>query len=170
MEKKKIKASTSTTKKTEVKKEAAKKEKEVKETKTTKKVASKTTKAASDVKEEKRAKETSKKETKTSEQKEKTVETSTVRKDRGEKRGFATARFNRGFPNKFGKRKRFCKLCAKGVNHVDYKDVDLLYKYLTNNLKITSAKITSSCRKHQTMIAAAIKRARLVALIPYIKD
>lgn len=100
----------------------------------------------------------------------KSKEKSELKKDfnSGEKSNFA--KYNRGYPNKFGRRKRFCKLCAKGVEHVDYKDVDLLYKYLTPNLKIASRKVTSSCSKHQTRVSNAIKRARIVALIPFIKD
>lgn len=74
--------------------------------------------------------------------------------------------YNKGFPNKFGRRKRFCKLCAKGIEHIDYKDVDLLYKHLTYNLKIASRRITSACAKHQRRVANAIKRAKVMALIP----
>lgn len=74
-------------------------------------------------------------------------------------------------PNKFyRKRIKFCKLCAKGIEHVDYKDVDLLSKHLSYNLKIMSRKSTNTCTSHQRRISNAIKRARLVALIPYIKD
>lgn len=80
------------------------------------------------------------------------------------------AKYNRGYPNKQGRRKKFCKLCAKGQEHVDYKDVELLYKYLTPNLKIASRKITFACSKHQTRVSNAIKRARIVALIPFVRD
>ncbi len=70
----------------------------------------------------------------------------------------------------FKKRIKFCKLCAKGIEHVDYKDVELLSKHLSYNLKILSKKSTNTCTSHQRRISNAIKRARLVALIPYIKD
>ena len=70
----------------------------------------------------------------------------------------------------FVRRKKFCKLCAKGVEHVDYKDIELLEKYLNHNMKIASRKITSACCSHQRRIANAIKRARIVALIHCIKD
>ncbi|MCF0217733.1 MAG: 30S ribosomal protein S18 [Malacoplasma sp.] len=53
------------------------------------------------------------------------------------------------------------------MEHVDYKDVDLLKKYLTYNYKIASRKVTSSCLKHQIRVSNAIKRARIVALIPF---
>ena len=72
--------------------------------------------------------------------------------------------------SRFVKRKKFCKLCAKGIFHVDYKDVELISKYLTHNLKIAPRKQTGACAMHQRRVANAIKRARIVALIPYIKD
>lgn len=158
MENKKVKTSTSST----TKKASAKKE--VKETKTKKEVKETKTAKTVDSKDEKKAR------TSTETKNDKMNDVISNNKDKAETKGFVTARFNRGFPNKFGKRKKFCKLCAKGINHVDYKNVELLYKHLTSNLKIASAKITFTCRKHQTMVSSAIKRARLVALIPYIKD
>lgn len=73
--------------------------------------------------------------------------------------------------NKFYfRRKKFCKLCAKGIEHVDYKDIDLLSKYLNHNMKISSRKQTSACASHQRRISNAIKRARIVALIHCVKD
>lgn len=73
--------------------------------------------------------------------------------------------------NKFyTRRKKFCKLCAKGIEHVDYKDIELLSKYLNHNMKISSRKQTSACASHQRRISNAIKRARIVALIHCVKD
>lgn len=72
--------------------------------------------------------------------------------------------------NKYYRRKKFCMLCAKGIEHVDYKDVELLEKYLNQSLKIASRKITAACSTHQRRVSNAIKRARIVALIPFIKD
>lgn len=73
--------------------------------------------------------------------------------------------------NKFyARRKKFCKLCAKGIEHVDYKDIELLSKYLNHNMKISSRKQTSACASHQRRISNAIKRARIVALIHCVKD
>lgn len=71
--------------------------------------------------------------------------------------------------HKHFKRKKFCHLCEVD-GRVDYKDVELVSKYLTHNLKIASRKMTGACAKHQRRISNAIKRARIVALIPYIKD
>ncbi|MEF9984855.1 MAG: 30S ribosomal protein S18 [Malacoplasma sp.] len=72
--------------------------------------------------------------------------------------------------NKYYKRKKFCKLCAKGIEHIDYKDVDTLNKYLNFSLKISSRKLTGACSSHQRKISNAIKRARIVALIPFVKE
>ncbi len=67
-------------------------------------------------------------------------------------------------------RKKPCVLCQQGVNYVDYKDVELLSKYISYNGKILPRRITGCCAKHQRMIANAIKRARIVALLPFIKE
>jgi small subunit ribosomal protein S18 len=67
-------------------------------------------------------------------------------------------------------KKRYCKLCAKGIYYVDYKNVELLQKYLTPNCKIVPRRISGLCQKHQRMIANSIKRARIVALLPFIKE
>lgn len=72
--------------------------------------------------------------------------------------------------NKYYRRRKFCNFCAKGIEHVDYKDVKTLEKYLNQSLKIASRKITGACSTHQRRVSNAIKRARIVALIPFIKD
>lgn len=74
--------------------------------------------------------------------------------------------YNKNFGGK--RRKKFCKFCAKGIEHVDYKDVETLRKYLNHHLKIMSARLTGTCSKHQKRVSNAIKRARIVALIPFI--
>ena len=66
-------------------------------------------------------------------------------------------------------KKRPCVLCAKGINFVDYKDVELLQRYLTPSCKIVPRRVSGLCQKHQRMIANAIKRARIVALLPFVK-
>ncbi len=80
-------------------------------------------------------------------------------------------KYNR--PNKqykFQKRKRFCKFCAKGIEIVDYKDVDTLRKYINFNNKIMPKKQSGCCTKHQRRVSNAIKRARIVALLPFIDE
>lgn len=75
-------------------------------------------------------------------------------------------------PRKNKKRmiKKNCRLCAKGVLYVDYKDVELLQHYLTPSCKIVPRRVSGLCQKHQRMIANAIKRARIVALLPFVKE
>ncbi len=72
--------------------------------------------------------------------------------------------------NKFYKRKKFCKFCAQGIEHVDYKDVDTLSHYVNFNKKIIPAKQSANCTSHQRRVSIAIKRARIVGLMPYIAE
>lgn len=65
------------------------------------------------------------------------------------------------------KRTKTDPLVANKVEHVDYKDVNLLRKFLTETGKILPARITGCSRKNQRMITRAIKRARAIGLLPY---
>ncbi|WP_277601166.1 30S ribosomal protein S18 [Thermotoga sp. Ku-13t] len=62
-----------------------------------------------------------------------------------------------------------CKLCEMGIEYVDYKDIRLLSDYLNEKAKIIPKRVTGNCAKHQRLIKVAIKRARHMALLPYIK-
>lgn len=64
-------------------------------------------------------------------------------------------------------RKKFCRLCRDKAKSVDYKDIKLLEKFITERGKIISSRITGNCAKHQRKISEAIKRARFIALLPY---
>ncbi len=64
-------------------------------------------------------------------------------------------------------RPKKCQLCKEGVENVDYKDVELLKKYTTDRGKIKSRRVTGACTQHQRDIAQAVKRARVMALLPY---
>jgi len=66
-------------------------------------------------------------------------------------------------------RKKICRLCREGITHIDYKDVKRLEKFMTDRGKIVSRRSSGNCALHQRMIARAIKRARFLALLPYIK-
>lgn len=68
---------------------------------------------------------------------------------------------------RFFKRKR-CKFCADKVSSIDYKDFDRLRKHLTERGKIIPRRITGNCAKHQRQLTVAIKRARYMALLPYV--
>jgi len=68
------------------------------------------------------------------------------------------------------KRKKVCQFCADKTETIDYKDVDKLRKYVTDRGKILPKRITGTCAMHQRQVTKAIKRARIVALLPYTAD
>jgi len=69
----------------------------------------------------------------------------------------------------FFTRKKVCKFCGQKLK-VDYKDVDSFRRYITERGKILPRRITGTCAKHQRAIALAIKRARIIALLPFVAD
>lgn len=72
---------------------------------------------------------------------------------------------------KVRQKKKFCIFCKNKNQKIDYKDVELLKKnFLAPSGKIASRRATGTCAKHQREIATAIKRARYMALLPYIQD
>ena len=77
-------------------------------------------------------------------------------------------RDRRGGPGS-GRRKP-CQFCRDKVDQVDYKDVASLRKFISEKGKIRSRRITGSCRRHQVQIARAVKRARELALLPYVNE
>jgi small subunit ribosomal protein S18 len=64
-------------------------------------------------------------------------------------------------------RKRNCYFCREKIDEVDYKNVNQLRRYVSEKGKIRSRRITGACRRHQRQVAAAVKRAREMALLPY---
>lgn len=68
------------------------------------------------------------------------------------------------------RRKKICQFCADKNKAIDYKDVELLKKYVTERGKILPKRITGTCANHQRDVTMAIKRARIVALLPYEAD
>ncbi|MFA5450883.1 MAG: 30S ribosomal protein S18 [Dehalococcoidales bacterium] len=69
--------------------------------------------------------------------------------------------------NKFVARRKVCTFCANKSTLIDYKDISLLGRYLTDRAKILPRRRTGNCARHQRALAAAIKRARYLALLPY---
>ncbi len=69
--------------------------------------------------------------------------------------------------SKFFRRRKFCKFTAEGITEIDYKDLNILRQYLTENGKIVPSRITGTKAKYQRQLQNAIKRARFLALIPY---
>jgi len=66
-------------------------------------------------------------------------------------------------------RKKYCRFCAEKIDFIDYKNAKLLRGYMTERGKILSRKLTGTCSKHQRQLTKAIKRARAIALLPYIE-
>lgn len=60
-----------------------------------------------------------------------------------------------------------CYFCVNNVKDIDYKETDLLRKFVNSYFKIFPKKRTGTCAKHQRMLATAVKRARVMALIPF---
>ena len=67
-------------------------------------------------------------------------------------------------------RRRNCYFCKEKVDEIDYKNVHQLRRYISEKGKIRSRRITGACRRHQVQIATAVKRAREMALLPYVGD
>ncbi|MDO4879563.1 MAG: 30S ribosomal protein S18 [Neisseria sp.] len=65
------------------------------------------------------------------------------------------------------KRRKFCRFTAEKIQEVDYKQVDLLKDFITENGKIIPARITGTKAHYQRQLATAVKRARFLALLPY---
>ncbi|HGO7800640.1 TPA: 30S ribosomal protein S18 [Neisseria meningitidis] len=66
------------------------------------------------------------------------------------------------------KRRKFCRFTAEKIQEVDYKQVDLLKDFISENGKIIPARITGTKAFYQRQLAVAVKRARFLALLPYI--
>ena len=70
----------------------------------------------------------------------------------------------------FFRRRRVCKFCAEKIDYINYKDVRLLAPFLPERGKIQPRRISGTCALHQRKLQVAIKRARQLALIPYVTD
>jgi len=66
-------------------------------------------------------------------------------------------------------RRKFCRFCADKIPFIDYKDIKTMRSYITERGKILSRKMTGTCALHQRELTTAIKRARTVALIPFME-
>jgi small subunit ribosomal protein S18 len=68
------------------------------------------------------------------------------------------------------RRRKVCKFCTDKIDHIDYKDVKMLQPFIPERAKIIPRRISGVCAKHQRTLQTAIKRARLLALLPYVTD
>lgn len=66
------------------------------------------------------------------------------------------------------RRRKVCKFCADTNLVIDYKEVKILKHFITERGKIVPRRISGTCAKHQRLLAGAIKRARNIALLPYV--
>lgn len=67
-------------------------------------------------------------------------------------------------------RRKVCAFCVDKVENIDYKEVDKLKKYTSERGKILPRRTTGTCSKHQRLLTRAIKRARYLALLPYVNN
>jgi small subunit ribosomal protein S18 len=78
-------------------------------------------------------------------------------------------REKKGKAGAFGQaRRRYCYFCKEKIEEVDYKNHSTLRRFVSDKGKIRSRRITGACRRHQRQVAVAIKRAREMALLPYV--
>ena len=68
------------------------------------------------------------------------------------------------------RRRKVCKFCADKIDDINYKDVKLLAAFVPERGKILPRRISGTCAMHQRKLQTAIKRARQIALIPYVTD
>ena len=75
-------------------------------------------------------------------------------------------------PNNRGRksRKKVCAFCVDKVEHIDYKDIARLRRFMSERGKILPRRVTGTCARHQRDLTTAIKRARHLALLPYTAD
>lgn len=67
-------------------------------------------------------------------------------------------------------RKKVCAFCVDKVEYIDYKDLPKLRRFISERAKILPRRVTGTCARHQRELTTAIKRARHIALLPYIAD
>lgn len=67
-------------------------------------------------------------------------------------------------------RRKVCAFCVDKADHIDYKDISKLRRFMTDRAKIMPRRMTGTCAHHQRMLTGAIKRARHVALLPFVND
>jgi small subunit ribosomal protein S18 len=67
-------------------------------------------------------------------------------------------------------RRKSCPYCRDKIEQVDYKDLSTLRRMISDRGKIRSRRITGACRRHQSQVARAVKRARELALLPYVAE
>ena len=67
-------------------------------------------------------------------------------------------------------KRKVCMFCADKVEYIDYKDTAKLRRYVSERGKIVPRRISGNCAKHQRQLTTAIKRARIIALLPFVAE
>lgn len=67
-------------------------------------------------------------------------------------------------------KRKVCLFCVDKIEHIDYKDVARLRRYMSERGKIVPRRISGNCAKHQRQLTTAIKRARIIALLPFVAE
>jgi small subunit ribosomal protein S18 len=70
-------------------------------------------------------------------------------------------------PDDRRRHRKVCSFCLERVDHIDYKDVGRLRRYLNDRAKIQPRRMTGTCARHQRLLTVALKRARHMALLPF---
>ncbi len=70
---------------------------------------------------------------------------------------------------KYSKRKP-CMFCLEKMEYIDYKNIEIIAKFINTHGKILPSRVTGTCARHQRGLSTAIKRARIMALIPFISE
>jgi small subunit ribosomal protein S18 len=89
---------------------------------------------------------------------------------RGGGRAGAKKDSDKGGRRTFFRRRRLCKFCVEKIDAISYKDVKLLAPFIPERGKIQPRRISGTCATHQRALQTAIKRARQIALVPYVTD
>jgi small subunit ribosomal protein S18 len=84
-----------------------------------------------------------------------------------ERKPYARRSGSGGGGNRFYSRPKFCQFCADKTLTIDYKKIDILRKYVTEEGTIRPRRQTGACAKHQRSVASAVKQARQIALLPF---
>ena len=82
----------------------------------------------------------------------------------------ASPRAERSAQRPIRRRKKVCTFCADKIDYIDYKDIVRLRKFVSERSKILPRRISGACGKHQRQLTVAVKRARFMALLPYVSD
>ena len=75
-----------------------------------------------------------------------------------------------GPKRQYARRRKVCKFCVERIDHIDYKDMRLLLKFVPELGKILPERISGVCAPHQRRLMRAIKRARNIAFLPFASD